>query len=128
MDSVVAITLLRKGNLQLCQNYRTKSLISHLSKVMLKVILNILKPHQHQQILYHVFKDFKKALDRVWYAALWATMPNYNINASLVRAIEHLFDNTISAVQMNGSKGEWFRTTLGIRQVCLLSPSSSTFF
>ena len=34
----------RKGNLQLCQNYRTMSLISHSSKVMLKVILNRLKP------------------------------------------------------------------------------------
>ena len=34
------ITLPKKGNLQLCQNYRTISLISHSSKVMLKVILN----------------------------------------------------------------------------------------
>ena len=34
------ITLPKKGNLQLCQNYRTISLISHLSKAMLKVILN----------------------------------------------------------------------------------------
>ena len=29
------ITLPKKGNLQLCQNYRTISLISHSSKVML---------------------------------------------------------------------------------------------
>ena len=36
----VIITLPKKGNLQLCQNYRTISLISHSSKVMLKVILN----------------------------------------------------------------------------------------
>ena len=34
------ITLPKKGNLQLCQNYRTISLISHSSKVILKVILN----------------------------------------------------------------------------------------
>ena len=33
-----------KGNLQQCQNYRTISLISHPSKVMLKVMLNRLKP------------------------------------------------------------------------------------
>ena len=37
------ITLPKKDNLQLCQNYRTISLISHWSKVMLKVILNRLK-------------------------------------------------------------------------------------
>ena len=31
------------------------------------------KYHQHQQYLYHVFIDFKKAFDRVLHAALWAT-------------------------------------------------------
>ena len=39
------ITLPKKGILQLCQNYRTTSLISRSSKVMLKVILNRLKPN-----------------------------------------------------------------------------------
>ena len=40
----LVITLPKKGNLQKCPNYRTISLISHPSKVMLKVILNKLKP------------------------------------------------------------------------------------
>ena len=40
----LVITLPQKGNLQLCQNYRTISLISHPSKVMLKILLNRLKP------------------------------------------------------------------------------------
>ena len=155
------IFLPKEGNLQLCQNYRTISLISHPSKVMLKVILNRLKPQaeeiiaeeqagfraerstteqifnlrilcekylQHQQNLYHIFIDFKKAIDRVWHAALWATMRKYNINANLVRAIEHLCDNAISAVHMNGSTGEWFRTTAGVRQGCLLSPTLLNIF
>lgn len=34
------ITLPKKGNLQLCQNYHTISLISHPSKVMLKFVMN----------------------------------------------------------------------------------------
>ena len=38
------ITLPKKGNLQQCQNYRTISFISHPSEVMLKIILNRLKP------------------------------------------------------------------------------------
>ena len=37
-------SLPKKGNLQKYQNYRTISLISHPSKVMLKIILNGLKP------------------------------------------------------------------------------------
>ena len=58
---------------------------------------------------YHVFIDFKKAFDRVWHEALWATIRKYNINASIIRAIENLYDKAQSAVLFNGSTGEWFR-------------------
>ena len=40
----------KKGNLQICNNYRTNSLISHPSKVMLKVLLNRLKPQAEEII------------------------------------------------------------------------------
>ena len=40
----------KMGNLQLCQNYRTISLISHSSKVRLKVILNNLNPQAEEII------------------------------------------------------------------------------
>ena len=43
---------------------------------------------QHQQGLYHVFIDFKKAFDRVWHAALWATMKKYNIITNLIQIIK----------------------------------------
>ena len=39
VDTIV-IPLPKKGNLMRCQNYRTISLISHPSKVILQVILN----------------------------------------------------------------------------------------
>ena len=157
----LVITLPMKGSLQLCQNYRTISLISHPSMVMLKIILNRLQPQaeeiiaeeqagfragrssteqifnlrilcekylQQQQNLYHVFIDFKKTFDRVWHEALWATMRKYNINASIIRAIENLYDKAQSAVLFNGSTGEWFRTTVGVRQGCLLSSTLFNIF
>ena len=83
---------------------------------------------QHQQNLYHVFIDFKKAFDRVGHAALYATMRKYNISANLVHSTEQLYDKATSAVQMNGSIGEWFRTTVGVRQGCLLSPTVFNIF
>ena len=82
---------------------------------------------QHQQNLYHIFIDFKKAFDRVWHKALWATMRKYNINASIIRAIENLYGKAQSAVLFNGSTGEWFRTTVAVRQGCLLSPTLKIF-
>ena len=157
----LVITLPKKGNFLLCQNYRTISLISHPSKVMPKIILNRLQPQaeeiiaeeqagfraerspteqifnlrilfkkylQHQQNLYHVFIDFKKAFDRVWHEALWATMRKYNINASIIRAIENLHDKAQSAGLFNGSTEEWFRTTGGVRQGCLFSPTLFNIF
>ena len=140
--------------------YPIDSVISQSSKVMLKVILNRLKPQaeeiiaeeqaefragsttgqifnlrllcekylQHQQNLYHVFIDFKKAFDRVRHAILWATMRKYNISANLIRTTVQLYDKATSAVQMNGSIGEWFRTTVGVRQGCLASPTLFNFF
>ena len=116
----LVITLPEKGNLQQCQNYQTISLISHPSKVMLKIILNRLKPHaekiiaeeqagfragrstteqifnlrilrekylKHQQDLYHVFIDFKKAFDGGWHATLWATKKKYN-STNLIQVIK----------------------------------------
>ena len=67
--------------------------------------------------------DFNKAFDRVWHAALFATMKKYNISTNLIRVIKNLYDKATSAVLFNGSIGDWFRTTAGIRQGCLLSPT-----
>ena len=146
------ITLPKKGNLQICNNYRTISLISHPSKVMLKVLLNRLKPQaeeiiaeeqagfrtgrstteqifnlriicekylQHQQDLYHVFIDFKKAFDRVWHAALWAIMRQYNIG---IHVIQRLYERATSTVFINGNIGDWFHTTVGVCQGCIFFP------
>ena len=83
---------------------------------------------QHQQNLYHVFIDFKKAFDRVSHEALLATIRKYNINASIIRAIQNLYDKAEGAVLFNGSTGEWFRTTIEVRQGCLLSPTLFNIF
>ena len=78
---------------------------------------------QHQQTLYHVFIDFKKAFDRVWHEAIWATMRKYNINANI-----NLYDKAQSAILFNGSTGDWSRTTTGVRQEYLLSPTLFNIF
>ena len=150
------ITLPKKGNLKLCQNYRTISLICHSSKAMLR-ILNRLKPQaeeeqagyrtgrsttgqifnlrmicekylQHQQNLYHVFVEFKKMFDRVWHAALCATSRLFNSNDNLIRSLQCLYNKETSAVYNDNNTGEWFRTTVGVCQGCLLSPTLFNIF
>ena len=75
-----------------------------------------------------MFIDFKKAFDRVWHEALWATMKLYSINANLINTIKNLYDKASSAVYLNNNIGEWFRTTVGVRQGCLLSPTLFNIF
>ena len=142
------IPLPKKGNLKQCQNYRIISLISHPSKIMLRVILNRLKPkaeellaevqasfrpgrstaeqifnsrvivEKHIQNQRSLFHNFKKAFDRVWVAGLWQVLRCFNIEEGLVQAIQALYENTSSAVLLNSQLGEFFKTIVGVRQGC----------
>ena len=58
---------------------------------------------QHQQDLYHVFINFEKGFDRVWHAALLATMKRYNISTNLTRVIKNLYEKATSAVLFSSS-------------------------
>ena len=55
-------------------------------------------------------------------------MRKHNIRANLVCTTEQLYEKTTSEIQMNGSMGEWFRTTVGVRHGCLLSPTLINIF
>ena len=86
------------------------------------------KYQQHQQDLYHVFIDFKKAFDTVWHTAFWTIMHIYNLGANLITMIKNLYDKATSVILFNGSTRDWFRTMVGVRQGCLLSPTLFNVF
>ena len=52
----------------------------------------------------------------------------YNIDDNLMQFIENLYNKATSAVYLNGGIGDWFRTTVGVRQCCLLSPTLFNIF
>ena len=92
-------------------------------------ILGYCRYLQQQQDLYHVFIDCKRAFDRLWHKALWSTLRLYNINANLIQVLKT--STTRPLVQsslINGGIGGWFRTTVGVRQGSLLSPTLFNFF
>ena len=55
-------------------------------------------------------------------------MKKYNISANLIPVIKNLYDKATNAVLFNSSIGDWFRTTVGVRQECQLSPTLFNIF
>ncbi len=55
-------------------------------------------------------------------------MKKCNISTNLIQVIKNLYNKATNAVLFNGSIGDWFRTTVGVRQGCLLSPTLFNIF
>ena len=55
-------------------------------------------------------------------------MRKYNISTKLIQVIKNLYDKATSAVLFISSIGDWFRTIVGVRQGCLLSPTLFNIF
>jgi len=72
--------------------------------------------------LYNNFIDFKQAFGSVWQKGLWQVLRNYGIPEELVVLLENLYSKSLSAVRVDGELTEKFRVTVGVRQVCNLSP------
>ena len=92
------------------------------TKQIFNLRLLVEKHLEHQKELYHNFIDFKKAFDRVWHEGLWRVLKEYNIDNRLIEVIKSLYGEATSAVLMNGNVGDFFPTTVGVRQGCPLSP------
>ena len=55
-------------------------------------------------------------------------MKKYNISPNFIQVIKNLYNKATSAVLFNSSIGDWFRTTFGVLQGCLLSPTLFNIF
>ena len=60
--------------------------------------------------LYVCYIDFRKAFDSVWRDGLWSVMRHLGYPEKIVRILEDLYSETLSAVRVNGSITEWFET------------------
>ena len=83
-------------------------------------------------VLCNVFIDFKKAFHKA-FKGLASSFVGYHEEvqhqcANLIRVIQHLYDKATSAVIFNGRIGDGFRTTVRVRQGCLLSPTPFNIF
>ena len=77
---------------------------------------------RHNKRIAQAFIDYKKAFDGVRHAALFQVLDHYGIPTKLCNLIANLYNRAVSVVICSGDVEEWFRTTVGSRQGCILLP------
>ena len=92
----IFITLPKKGDLLMCSNYRTVSLISHASKILLNVLVK------------------RK------------TLRDMGIHNNIVKLIVNLYAGQQAAVRLECGMSDWFSVSKGVRQGCILTSLAYT--
>ena len=72
--------------------------------------------------LFCCYIDFEKAFDSVWQEGVWKALRFFGFSAKIIRLLQSLYSKSKSAVRVNGDITEWFNTTVGVRQGCVISP------
>ena len=64
----------------------------------------------------------------VWHAGLWQVFRSFNVEKGLVQVIKALHEISCNTDLLNRQLGEFFKTTVGVCQECLLSSILFNFF
>ena len=147
----VFIPIPKKGNDKECSNYHTIALISHTSKVMLKIpqvhmnceLPNVQegfktcretrdqtanihwimeKAREFQKNIYFCFIDYAKAFACVDHNKLWKILKEMGIQDQLTCLLRNLYAGQEATVRTRHGTTGWFQIGKGVRQGCILSP------
>ena len=78
--------------------------------------------------VFAVFMDYKKAFDRVRHDGLFSVLQQYGVPWKLINIIRDLYSKAKSCIRVNNNLTDWFETTIGVTQGCLLSPDLFNLF
>ena len=148
----VFIPIPKKGNAKECSNYHTIALISHASKVMLKILQARLQQYMNHELpdvragfrkgrgtrdqianirwiikkvreKYHFcFIDYAKAFDHMDHNELWKSLKEMGILDHLTCLLRNLYVGQEAIVRTGHGTTDWFQIRKGVRQGCILSP------
>ena len=153
----VFIPIPKKGNAKECSNYRIIALISHASKVMLKIlqarlqqyvnrelpdvqrkgrgtrdqITNIHwvigKAREFQKNIYFCFIDYAKAFDCVGHSKLWKILQETGIPDHLTRFLRNLYAGQEATFRTGHGTTDWFQIGKGVHQAVYCHPAYLTY-
>lgn len=78
--------------------------------------------------LYAFFIDFKAAFDSINRIALFYKLSCLGLSSKMLTIIRRLYEDNLSAVWDGAERSDWFQTTSGVKQGCLLSPLLFSLF
>ena len=145
------VPIYKKGDKQECGNYRTIALISHASKVLLRIIQRRLdvflipeqagfrrgrgtrdhianlswmmeKAREHQRDLHMCFINYKKAFDCVDHERMWVILRDMRVPVHLIVLLRRLYTNQEATVRTEFGETDNIDIGKGVRQGCILSP------
>jgi len=120
----ILITLPKKGDLADCSNWRSTALLSVLGKVFAGIFVERMRDAD-DQLLHNQQAGFKpcrsciefcKAFDSVHRPALLKILDQYGIPRKIVFIIQKLYEDSSSAVRIDGYISQWFPVLTGVRQ------------
>ena len=78
--------------------------------------------------IYFCFIDYAKAFDCVDHNKLWAILKQMGIQDHLTCLLRNLYAGQEATVRTGHGTTDWFQIGKGVRQGCILSPSSFNFY
>ena len=146
----------KKGNLQVCDNWRGISLLDVVGKIFARVVQerlqviaeNILpesqcgfrkgrgcidmifaarqlveKTREHDDSLFVLFIDLRKAYDSVPRSALWRVLEKVGVPPKMLRIIKSFHEGMRAEVRVGTSTTDSIEVRNGLRQGCTLAPT-----
>ena len=147
----VFIPIPKKGNAKECSNYGTITLISHASKVMLKIFQARLQQYVNHELpdfqagfgkgrteiklptftgswkkqensIYFCFIDYAKPFDCVDHHKLWKILKEMEIPDHLTFLLRNLYAGEEATVRTGHGTTDWFQIGKGVQQDCIFLP------
>lgn len=154
-DAVV-VPIPKKGNLQICDNWRGISLLDVVGKIFARIVQErqqaiaehtlpesqcgfrkgrgcidmifvarqlMEKTIEHDETLFVLFVDLKKAYDSVPRQALWRVLEKRGVPTTMLSIIQSFHQNMNAEVRVGSELSDVFEVKNGLRQGCTLAPT-----
>ena len=86
------------------------------------------KTREHQELLFTLFVNLRKAYDSLKRLALWQVLKKLGVPPLMLKISTSFHEGMQAEVRIGGVLSEYFRARNGLRQGCTLAPALFNLF